>query len=136
MKPEDIKIRKGFQQLLDEANAVVRTITPEDAIHAHKHYDVEFIDLREAQELQRDGMIPGAFNAPRGMLEFWVDPTSPYYKPVFSVEKAFILYCASGWRSALATKTLKDMGFPNVMHIAGGFSGWQGAAGKIQYHSL
>jgi rhodanese-related sulfurtransferase len=88
---------------------------------------VQFIDIRYIRELERDGVILGAFHAPRGMLEFWVDPESPYHKPVFAEGKQIVLICAAGWRSALATKTLQDMGPPKVAHIAGGFSGWKAA---------
>jgi rhodanese-related sulfurtransferase len=84
-----------------------------------------FVDIRDIRELEREGMIPGALHAPRGMLEFWVDPDSPYYKPIFGEGKRLILYCASAWRSALATKTLQDMGLPHVCHLEGGFGAWK-----------
>ena len=86
-----------------------------------------FVDIRDVRELERDGMIPGAVHAPRGMLEFWVDPDSPYYKPVFGEDKTFVLYCASAWRSSLATAALQDMGLAPVAHIEGGFKGWKAA---------
>jgi len=86
-----------------------------------------FVDIRDVRELEREGMIPGAFHAPRGMLEFWVDPESPYYKDIFGSGKTFILYCGSAWRSSLATATLQDMGLAPVCHLAGGFSAWKAA---------
>ena len=123
-------ITKGFRQLVDEANAQIRTYTVEQ-VRAHlDHPDVQIVDIRDARELEREGTVPGCINAPRGMLEFWVDPGSPYFKPVFGDErKEYILFCGAGWRSALATKSLKDMGMRNVAHIDGGFAEWvkQGA---------
>jgi rhodanese-related sulfurtransferase len=89
---------------------------------------VQIVDIRDSRELEKEGTLPGALLAPRGMLEFWVDPASPYFKPVFADEsKEFILFCGAGWRSALATKTLRDMGMTNVAHIDGGFTAWKKA---------
>ena len=84
-----------------------------------------FVDLRDPRELQREGKIPNAFHAPRGMLEFWVDPSSPYHKEVFASGKKLVFYCQSGWRSALSTKTIQDMGLDNVCHIGDGYRGWK-----------
>ena len=89
------------------------------------HGGLIFIDLRDFRELKREGKVPGAFSCPRGMLEFWVDPESPYHKDIFSQDKAFVLYCASSWRSALATKTLMEMGMTSVVHFRGGFAQWK-----------
>jgi len=89
--------------------------------------NIVFVDIRDVRELEREGMIPNALHAPRGMLEFWVDPESPYYKPIFGEGKRLILYCASAWRSALATETLQKMGVPKVCHLEGGFSSWKKA---------
>ena len=86
--------------------------------------DVQFVDLRDIRELQREGTIPGAFHAARGMLEFWVDPESPYYKAIFGEDKTFVFYCQSGWRSALATQTVQRMGMEKVCHIQGGYRAW------------
>jgi rhodanese-related sulfurtransferase len=91
----------------------------------HGRDDVQFVDIRDVRELEREGIIPGAFHAPRGMLEFWVDPTSPYHKPLFAENRHFVLFCAAGWRSALATRTLQDMGLEKVSHIGGGFTAWK-----------
>jgi rhodanese-related sulfurtransferase len=89
--------------------------------------NVVFVDIRDVRELEREGMIPNALHAPRGMLEFWVDPESPYFKPIFGEGKRLILYCASAWRSALATQTLQRMGVPQICHLEGGFSAWKKA---------
>lgn len=120
-------VTKGVKQLVAEANAEIETIGQDDAKKLLDDENVTFVDIRDVRELERDGMIPGAFHAPRGMLEFWVDPDSPYYKDVFGSGKKFILYCASAWRSALATKALKEMGLTPVAHLEGGFSAWKKA---------
>ena len=122
-------IKKGYKQLLAEANAVVETLTPAQAIAEHGKGDVVFVDLRDPRELDREGKMPGAFPCTRGMLEFWIDPESPYAKPVFAEDKRFIFFCAGGWRSALAAKTAQDMGLENVAHIEGGFGAWKQAGG-------
>jgi len=120
-------ITKGVKQLVAEANAEIETVSQDDATKLLDNDNVLFVDIRDVRELERDGMIPGAFHAPRGMIEFWVDPDSPYYKDVFGSGKKFVLYCASAWRSALATKALKDMGLAPVAHLDGGFSSWKKA---------
>lgn len=124
-------MKKGYRQLLDEADAEVTAIAPADALALADDGDVVFVDLRDPREREREGSIPGAFSCPRGMLEFWIDPDSPYAKPVFAEPKRFVFFCASGWRSALATKTAQDMGLANVAHLAGGFSGWREAGGPV-----
>lgn len=116
----------GAKDLVDAALAVVTTLSVDEARALHGRDDVQFVDLRDVRELEREGVIPGAFHAPRGMLEFWVDPESPYHKPVFNQPgKRYVLFCAAGWRSALATKTLQDMGLESVAHIDGGFGAWK-----------
>ena len=120
---------KGYREMLDEADALVRSVTAEEM--AHPGEGVVMVDIRDVRELDREGMIAGAFHAPRGMLEFWVDPDSPYFKPVFGEDKRFVLYCQSGWRSALATAALQDMGLGNVAHVAGGFNGWKAGGGEV-----
>jgi rhodanese-related sulfurtransferase len=122
-------IKKGYQQLLAEANAVVATLSPAQAIDEYGKGDVVFVDLRDPRELDREGRMPGAFHCTRGMLEFWIDPESPYAKPVFAEDKRFIFFCAGGWRSALAAKTAQEMGLENVAHIEGGFGAWKQAGG-------
>ena len=119
-------ITKGFRTLVDEAMAQVKTWSVEDVKAKLADPQVQIVDIRDVRELEREGTVPGALLAPRGMLEFWVDPASPYFKPVFGDEsKEFILFCGAGWRSALATKTLQDMGMTNVAHIDGGFAEWK-----------
>ncbi len=126
-------MKKGYKRLLQEANAEVTAIAPAAAIPllAEKN-EVTFVDLRDPRELERDGKIPGAFHCPRGMLEFWIDPESPYHKPVFAENKKLLFYCGSGWRSALAAKTAQDMGLENVAHREGGFGAWRQAGGPIE----
>ena len=122
-----MKLKIGYKALIDSAMEKIETICLKQAQELLKDSNVVFVDIRDIRELEREGMIPGAFHAPRGMLEFWVDPDSPYYKPIFGEDKCFILYCASAWRSALATKTLQDMGLPHVCHLEGGFGAWKQA---------
>ncbi|PSJ63931.1 rhodanese-like domain-containing protein [Pseudaminobacter soli (ex Li et al. 2025)] len=120
-------MKKGYKQLLDEANAEIEVVSPEQAAHLLDDPDTVFVDLRDPRELQREGEIPGAEHCPRGMLEFWIDPESPYHKAIFSSGKTFVFFCAGGWRSALATKTAQDMGLEPVKHILGGFTAWKQA---------
>jgi rhodanese-related sulfurtransferase len=120
-------MHKTAKSMVDDAMAVITTYSVEEARALHGRDDVQFVDIRDVRELEREGVIPGAFHAPRGMLEFWADPSSPYHKKVFSEGKHLVLFCAAGWRSALATKTLQDMGLDKVAHIDGGFSAWKAA---------
>jgi len=122
-------ITRGFRQLVDEALAKVKTLEPLDALRLFGRPDTVFVDLRDPREREREGIIPGAFHCPRGMLEFWVDPVSPYHKPIFAEDKSFIFFCAGGWRSALGAKTAQEMGLHPVSHIYGGFSAWREAGG-------
>jgi len=126
-----LKLKKGIKQLLEEAGARTRGITPADAEVRLRDPDTVFVDIRDVRELERDGMIPGAFHAPRGMLEFWVDPESPYYKPVFTEGKTYVLYCAADWRAVLSAAALADMGMNNVLHLEGGFSEWKKAGRPV-----
>jgi len=120
-------ITKGVKALVTEASAGIETLTIDEATALHGDADVVFIDLRDVRELWRDGKVAGAVHVPRGMLEFWIDPASPYHKPIFAEDKRFVLYCGSGWRSALATKVAQDMGLAPVCHIDGGYSAWKNA---------
>ena len=122
---------KTHRQLIDEANAVIETVPTAAAIALHGDPEVVFVDLRDPRELEREGMVPGAFHAPRGMLEFWIDPTSPYFKEVFGSGKRFVFYCQSAWRSALATKSVQEMGLAPVAHVEGGFRAWKDAGGPV-----
>ncbi len=126
-----MELKKGCKDLVAEANEQIRTIPTAEAIARHGDPNVVFVDLRDVRELQREGMIPGAVHAPRGMLEFWVDPKSPYYKDVFGSGKEFYFYCASAWRSALATRAVQEMGLEPVAHIEGGFGAWKKAGGPV-----
>jgi rhodanese-related sulfurtransferase len=122
-------ITKGFRALVDEAMAQVKTYTVAEVQARIGDAKVQIVDIRDVRELN-DGTVVGSYHAPRCMLEFWVDPESPYHKKIFADEgKEFILFCGAGWRSALATKTLQDMGMTNVAHIDGGYAEWvkQGA---------
>lgn len=115
---------KTAQQLIDEANAQVQQITPSEADALRGNEGVLFVDLRDVRELWREGTIPGAMSAPRGMLEFWIDPECKYYRKDFDGAQKIVLFCASAWRSALSARDLQDMGVQNVCHISGGFSAW------------
>ena len=126
------QIRVGHKQLMAEAEAEVSHITAAEAVDLMNLDDVVIVDIRDVREIQREGRIPGSVHAPRGMLEFWVDPESPYHKEVFSSGKTFIFFCAAGWRSALATKTVQDMGLEPVKHIDGGFGAWKKAGLPIE----
>lgn len=117
--------------IVAEANSQVAHMPATDALSLHGQPGITFVDLRDPRELSRDGMIPDAFHAPRGMLEFWIDPASPYAKEAFQTGNRFVFYCASGWRSALAAKAAQDMGLENVSHIEDGFAGWKKAGGPI-----
>jgi rhodanese-related sulfurtransferase len=125
-------MKKGFRQMLAEAEAEIETLPASDATNLHGDPAVVFVDLRDPRELEREGRIPGAFHCTRGMLEFWIDPDSPYHKPIFAGEKRFVFYCAGGWRSALAAKTAHDMGLENVAHVAGGLAAWREAGGPVE----
>ena len=122
---------KRIKDMVADANAVVDHAPATALLDLHGQDDVTFVDLRDPRELERDGMIPGAFHCPRGMLEFWIDPDSPYAKPQFQTGKRIVFYCASGWRSALSAQTAQDMGLPRVSHIEDGFSGWKTAGGPV-----
>ena len=122
-----MKLKIGYEALIAQAMASIETVPLNQAQQLLANPNVLFVDIRDVRELEREGMIPNALHAPRGMLEFWVDPESPYYKPIFGEGKSLILYCASAWRSALATETLQKMGVPKVSHLEGGFSAWKKA---------
>ncbi|HXH83006.1 MAG TPA: rhodanese-like domain-containing protein [Candidatus Tectomicrobia bacterium] len=122
-----MKLRKGFRQMVEEARGRIRTISIEEARDIHARGDAVFVDLRDVRELDREGMIPGAFHCPRGMLEFWIDPDSPYHKEVFASGKPFVFYCNLGWRSALAADVAQQMGLERVADMDGGFTAWKEA---------
>jgi rhodanese-related sulfurtransferase len=125
-------ITKGYKELLDQANATVETLEVETVQAMLGRDDVVIVDLRDPRELEREGRMPGAFHCPRGMLEFWIDPESPYAKPQFQQDKQFVFFCAGGWRSALAAKTAQDMGLKPVAHMRGGFGAWKKAGAPVE----
>jgi rhodanese-related sulfurtransferase len=125
-------ITTGVRALLEEAERAIETLPVEEAIRLHGGDGVQFVDIRDVRELQREGRIPGAFHCPRGMLEFWIDPDSPYHKDVFAQDKRFVFFCAGGLRSALATDTARRMGLKPVAHIEGGFGAWKRAGGPVE----
>ncbi len=123
-------LKKGFKDLLAEANAVVDVIAVHDAVNRHISGDVVFVDVRESDERAK-GTIPQSIHAPRGFLEFIADPTGPMHNPAFASDKKLVLFCGTGGRSAMAAKTLMDMGFDDVVSMAGGFQAWTQADGPI-----
>ena len=126
-------ITKGYRALVDEAMAQVRTYAVQDVRARLDDPRLQLVDIRDVRELQAEGTVPGSYHAPRGMLEFWVDPGSPYHKKVFADEgREYVLFCGAGWRSALAAKTLQDMGMANVAHIDGGFTEWVRQGGPTE----
>jgi rhodanese-related sulfurtransferase len=125
-------IHRGIKSLIDEANAEIETLSAAEAIAAARGDDVVIVDIRDPREIEREGRIPGAFSCTRGMLEFWIDPASPYAKPIFQSDKKFIFHCAGGMRSALAAKTAQDMGLKPVAHLGGGFAAWRDAGGPVE----
>ena len=129
-----MSLKTSSAQLVKQAKTRIKEISAVSALNLVGHKDVVFVDIRDIRERQREGYIPGSIHAPRGMIEFWTDPDSPYFKPVFSQEKRFIFHCASGWRSALTVATLQDMGF-DAEHIEDGFKGWVIAGGTVETSS-
>ncbi|MEO0545712.1 MAG: rhodanese-like domain-containing protein [Pseudomonadota bacterium] len=118
-------MKRAFD-LVKEAEAVIETLTPQAALDAQAAGTAVLVDIRDIRELKREGTVPGAVHAPRGMLEFWVDPESPYHRDVFAQpDKTYVFFCAAAWRSALATRDLQSMGLAPVAHIAGGFTAWR-----------
>lgn len=110
---------------MEEAESAITTVTPKEAADAQQAGAALIVDIRDVRERGREGFVPDALHMPRGMLEFWVDPASPYFKKIFEEDKQFIFHCASGWRSALAAHTLQEMGLEKVAHIGGGFKAWK-----------
>jgi rhodanese-related sulfurtransferase len=126
------KITKGVTSMVEQAKREIEEIPAAQAVKLAGRDDVVLVDIRDPRELARDGKVPGAFHVTRGMLEFWIDPESPYYKAKFGEDKKFVFFCAGGLRSALATKTAQDMGLKPVAHILGGFKGWKEAGGPVE----
>lgn len=123
---------KSVKDMVAAANAEVEVIPAEEAVKLAKAEGVTLVDIRDIRELWRDGAVPGAFHCPRGMLEFWIDPDSPYAKEQFQTGNRFVFFCAGGMRSALAAKAAQDMGLTPVAHIETGFRGWKEAGGPVE----
>ena len=128
------KLKKTVKSMVAEAKSKINEIDAKEAIKLFEDENVIFIDIRDIRERQKLGFIPGSFHAPRGMLEFWIDPESPYFKDIFNTNKKYIFHCAAGWRSALAVSTLNDMGF-EASHITEGFAGWVEEKGPVEFKS-
>ena len=124
-------ITKGIKDLCFEAEKQIETLSVDQVMQENADPEVLLVDIRDIRELWREGTIPGSIHAPRGMLEFWVDPESPYHRKDFSSGKKFIFFCAGGLRSALAAQTAQNMGLKPVAHMAGGFGAWRNAEGPI-----
>ncbi|MFT6675774.1 MAG: rhodanese-related sulfurtransferase [Sulfitobacter sp.] len=118
-------------QMVAAARARIEEINSKDGIALLQNPTVQIVDIRDPRERDRTGFIPGSFHCPRGMLEFWVDPDSPYFKDIFAQDKKFVFHCASGWRSAISVATLQDMGF-DAAHLSEGFAGWEKAGGPVE----
>ena len=125
-------ITRSVEDLVAEANRDIRILSIAEAMEMHGRDDVLFIDVRDVRELAETGRIPGARHVPRGLLEFWIDPKSPYHKPFFAEDRTFVFYCAIAWRSALAARAAQDMGLSPVAHFEGGFEAWTQAGGPVQ----
>ena len=119
-----MELRKGFRTMVAEAESRISTWSVDEARARLHDEGVVWVDLRDIRERVREGFVPGALHVPRGMLEFWIDPESPYHRDVFQRDVDFLFYCASGWRSALAGDTAREMGLARVHHLAGGFTAW------------
>jgi len=126
-----LAIKKGCMSLVEDAEKQVQTLTPAEVEQRLQQEGVLLVDLRDVRELKREGSIPQSLHVPRGMLEFWIDPDSPYYRTEFQQAKELILYCNKGWRSALAALSLQNMGIEKVAHMQGGMERWQVEIGKI-----
>lgn len=124
-------ITRSVEELVAAANREIRVLSVTEALALHGRDDVLFIDVRDVRELAKTGRIPGARHVPRGLLEFWIDPKSPYHKPFFAEDRTFVFYCAVSWRSALATRAAQDMGLAPVAHFEGGFEAWKEAGGPV-----
>ena len=126
-----MKLRISAAELVAEARSQIPEVDTLDALEMFKRDDVVVVDIRDVRERNRTGWIPGSVHAPRGMLEFWVDPDSPYFKEIFGEDRKFVLHCAAGWRSALSAATLCDMGF-EAAHLEGGFAAWKEAGEPVE----
>ena len=126
-----VNIKLGILEMVEKARAVIEEVDVEDAIAEARHSDCLIIDVRDVRERKRDGYIPESFHCPRGMIEFWLDPESPYFKKVFGEKKRFLFHCKADWRSALTVQTVTTMGLENAAHIKGGLTAWCKAGGPF-----
>jgi len=122
---------RPVSEVVAEAKYQIRSLSVGEAQTMQQEGDALLVDIRDIRELNREGRIPGAYHAPRGMLEFWIDPASPYHKPDLTTDKTLILFCASAWRSALSVKTLQDMGVENIAEMEGGFKSWRESGAPV-----
>jgi rhodanese-related sulfurtransferase len=125
------KLKTTAADMVAKARSEIREIDTSDLIGMVGDENIVIVDIRDVRERQRGGFIPGSFHAPRGMIEFWIDPDSPYFKPIFGEDKQFVFHCASGWRSALTVQTLQNMGF-DAAHLREGFSKWEAQGGPVE----
>ncbi|MFT5510679.1 MAG: rhodanese-related sulfurtransferase [Hyphomicrobiaceae bacterium] len=128
--PQNITLSAG--DLVKTAKAAITEYTVEDVQAMTGNENIVLVDIRDPRELAREGKMPGAFHCPRGMLEFWICPDSPYHKPVFAEDKEFVFFCAGAMRSALAAKVAQDMGLKPVAHMLGGFGAWKKAGAEVE----
>ena len=126
------KLKTSVASMVESAKAAIEEVTVEQAIASQKEEGVLIVDIRDIRERQREGFIPGSFHCPRGMVEFWVDPESPYYNAKFAEHSRFLFHCAVDWRSALTVETINKMGFEGAAHIQGGFNAWRDAGGPVE----
>lgn len=124
-------LKMSSADMVKNARARIEEVETIELISQLNDPNILIVDIRDIRERQRSGFIPGSFHAPRGMIEFWVDPDSPYFKEVFGEDRKFVFHCASGWRSALTVATLQDMGF-EAAHLKEGFSTWEKHGGPVE----
>jgi len=127
-----MELTTGFRQLVADAETRVKTIPVADLLTEEQRQGRLLIDVRDVRELWREGTIPGSVHVPRGMIEFWIDPESPYFHKVFADPKPMVLFCNKGWRSALAVDVCQRMGVKEIVHIDGGFEAWVEAGGAVE----
>ena len=127
-----MELKVGFRKLVEEAEARVKSVEVTELLKDEQRQGRLLVDLRDVRELWREGTIPGSVHVPRGMLEFWIDPDSPYFHKVFAEPKPIIFFCNKGWRSALAAEVSQRMGLEDVAHLQGGFEAWVEAGGPVE----
>ena len=122
---------RPVKEMVAEAKARITSLSVDEARAKAEAGDALLVDIRDPRELTREGRVPGAFHAPRGMLEFWIDPASPYHKPALATGQQLVLFCGSSWRSALSAQTLQDMGAENIAEMEGGFTAWRESGAPV-----